>query len=117
MLAEEGAHVVVPGRSLKKVNEALAALPGKFTAVEADLGTADGARKLIAAVPDTDILVNNLGIYESKDFTAITGSTTSRSICSAASAWRGIISPPCSSATGAASSSSPAKPPPRYTRT
>ena len=72
MLADEGAHVVVPGRSLKKVNEALAGLPGKFIAIEADLGTADGARKLIAEVPDTDILVNNLGIYESKDFTAIT---------------------------------------------
>jgi NAD(P)-dependent dehydrogenase (short-subunit alcohol dehydrogenase family) len=72
LLAEEGAHVTVPGRSLKKVNKALAGLPGKFTAVEADLGTAEGARKLIAEAPDTDILVNNLGIYESKDFTAIT---------------------------------------------
>jgi NAD(P)-dependent dehydrogenase (short-subunit alcohol dehydrogenase family) len=71
-LAEEGVQVVVPGRNIKKVNEAIAALPGKLTAVEADLGTADGAKKLIAQVPEIDILVNNLGIYESKDFTEIT---------------------------------------------
>ncbi|MEI9997759.1 MAG: SDR family oxidoreductase [Verrucomicrobiota bacterium] len=72
LLAEEGAHVVVPGRSLKKINEAIGSLPGKLSAIEADLGTAEGARRLIAQVPETDILVNNLGIYESKDFTAIT---------------------------------------------
>ena len=72
LLAEEGVEVTVPGRNVKKVNAALASLPGAVRAVEADLGTVDGARKLIAEVPETDILVNNLGIYESKAFTDIT---------------------------------------------
>ncbi|WP_437815082.1 SDR family NAD(P)-dependent oxidoreductase [Sorangium sp. So ce1078] len=72
MLAAEGAEVTVPGRGLKKVNEATATIRGKVSAIEADLSTAEGARKLIAQVPETDILVNNLGIYESKDFTDIT---------------------------------------------
>jgi hypothetical protein len=30
-----------------------------------DLATADGAKHLIEVVPETDILVNNLGIYAS----------------------------------------------------
>jgi NAD(P)-dependent dehydrogenase (short-subunit alcohol dehydrogenase family) len=72
MLSEEGVQVTIPGRNLKKVNEAIASLSGKVRGVEADLGTAEGAKRLIAQVPDTDILVNNLGIYESKDFTDIT---------------------------------------------
>jgi NAD(P)-dependent dehydrogenase (short-subunit alcohol dehydrogenase family) len=72
LLAEEGVEVTVPGRNGKKLNAALAALPGAVRAVEADLGTVDGAGKLIAEVPETDILVNNLGIYESKAFADIT---------------------------------------------
>jgi 3-oxoacyl-[acyl-carrier protein] reductase len=61
----------VPGRNLEKPKEALASLPGTFLAVEADLGTAEGAKKLAAEVPVTDILVNNLGIYEAKPFAEI----------------------------------------------
>ncbi|XXX78406.1 SDR family oxidoreductase [Sorangium sp. So ce134] len=72
MLAAEGAEVTVPGRSLKKVSEAVAAIGGKVSGIEADLSTAEGATELIAQVPETDILVNNLGIYESKSFTDIT---------------------------------------------
>lgn len=72
LLAEEGVQVIIPGRSLKKINEAIAMLPGNAQGVEADLGTAEGAKKLIAQVPEVDILVNNIGIYESKDFADIT---------------------------------------------
>jgi NAD(P)-dependent dehydrogenase (short-subunit alcohol dehydrogenase family) len=72
LLAEEGVEVTVPGRNAKKLEAAIAPLPGTVRAIEADPGTADGARKLIAEVPETDILVNNLGIYESKDFADIT---------------------------------------------
>src|ERR1700722_2262766 len=72
LLAEEGVEVTVPGRNAMKLESAVASLPGTVHVVEADLGTADGARKLIAKVPGTDILVNNLGIYESKDFSEIT---------------------------------------------
>ena len=72
LLAEEGVEVTIPGRNAKKLEAAVASLPGNVHVVEADLGTADGARKLIAEVPEADILVNNLGIYESKDFSDIT---------------------------------------------
>jgi NAD(P)-dependent dehydrogenase (short-subunit alcohol dehydrogenase family) len=71
MLAEEGVEVTIPGRNSKKLNDAIASLPGNVYGIEADLGTAEGARKLIEQVPETDILVNNLGIYESKNFVDI----------------------------------------------
>ena len=71
MLAEEGVEVVVPGRDGKKLNQATASLPGVVHGIETDLGTAEGARKLIEQVPETDILINNLGIYESKRFIGI----------------------------------------------
>jgi NAD(P)-dependent dehydrogenase (short-subunit alcohol dehydrogenase family) len=71
LLAEEGVEVTIPGRNAKKMNEAIRSLPGVVHGIEADLGTADGARRLIERVPETDILVNNLGIYESKNFTDI----------------------------------------------
>lgn len=38
----------------------------KLSGVAGDLGTHQGADRLIAAVPQTDILVNNLGIFEPK---------------------------------------------------
>jgi NAD(P)-dependent dehydrogenase (short-subunit alcohol dehydrogenase family) len=40
--------------------------------IVADPGTAEGADAVIKQVPDTDILVNNLGIYEPKAFADIT---------------------------------------------
>ena len=70
-LAEEGVEVTIPGRNGKKLNEAIASLPGVVHGIEADLGTSAGAMKLIEEVPETDILVNNLGIYESKNFADI----------------------------------------------
>lgn len=70
-LAAAGASVVVTGRSQATVDKALAAIYASSTAasvtgVAADLATAQGAQTLIAAYPDADILVNNLGIYEAK---------------------------------------------------
>ncbi len=38
----------------------------------ADAATAEGAAALVAAAPAVDILVNNLGIYEIKDYATIT---------------------------------------------
>lgn len=71
-LLAEGASVVVPGRSHAKLDEAFPGKPAGLRTVVADLGTAAGAQALISAVPDADILVNNLGIYEVKPFTDIT---------------------------------------------
>jgi NAD(P)-dependent dehydrogenase (short-subunit alcohol dehydrogenase family) len=71
VLQEEGVEVTIPGRARKKLDEALATLSGKARGIEADLGTAEGVAKLIEQIPETDILVNNLGIYEPKNFTDI----------------------------------------------
>src|SRR5687768_6643462 len=72
-LAQEGVAVTICGRNQAKLDAAAAQVGkhGSVTAVLADPGTAAGAATLIAAVPDTDILVNNLGIYEAKPFTEI----------------------------------------------
>ena len=73
-LAAEGVEVTITGRNQAKLDEATAQIAkvGKVNAVLADPATAEGAAALIAAVPDTDILVNNLGIYEAKAFADIT---------------------------------------------
>jgi hypothetical protein len=67
-LANEGASVVVNGRTQKRVDEAVAKLKGKVEGVAADLGAAKGAADVIRRYPEVDILVNNLGIFEVKQF-------------------------------------------------
>jgi NAD(P)-dependent dehydrogenase (short-subunit alcohol dehydrogenase family) len=71
VLSEEGVEITIPGRSSRKLKDALSTLPGSVHGIEADLGTAEGAAKLIEQVPETDILVNNLGIYQPKEFSQI----------------------------------------------
>lgn len=75
-LAREGAGVVLSGRTQKRVDEAVARLrdlaPGAdVRGVAADLGTAEGVATFVEAIPDADILVNNVGIFEPKAFEAI----------------------------------------------
>ena len=72
-LACSGADVVINGRTEKSVQAAIARIAkegprGRIEGVAADLGTADGAAAFIARVPDADILVNNVGIFEPKPF-------------------------------------------------
>jgi NAD(P)-dependent dehydrogenase (short-subunit alcohol dehydrogenase family) len=72
-LAESGADVVVNGREQQRVEHAVtqvrATVPeAKVKGIAADLGTPEGVARLIAQVPDADILVNNLGIFEVKQF-------------------------------------------------
>ena len=72
-LAESGATVVVNGRTEQRVQQAIAevqaAVPqAKLKGVAADLGTSEGAKALLATMPEADILVNNLGIFEPKPF-------------------------------------------------
>ena len=73
-LAAEGATVTICGRDQAKLGDAAKriAAVGDVRAVCADAATASGAAKLIAETSDTDILINNLGIYEAKPFTEIT---------------------------------------------
>jgi NAD(P)-dependent dehydrogenase (short-subunit alcohol dehydrogenase family) len=69
-LAEAGAEVVINGRTQAAVDRAIATLgpAAKARGVAADLATAAGCASLVAAVPDCDILINNMGIFEQKDF-------------------------------------------------
>jgi NAD(P)-dependent dehydrogenase (short-subunit alcohol dehydrogenase family) len=75
-LAQEGASVVVNGRTEQRVKAALKQLQhsgprGKVEGLAANLGTAAGVQQAIARFPALDILVNNLGIFEVKPFEQI----------------------------------------------
>jgi NAD(P)-dependent dehydrogenase (short-subunit alcohol dehydrogenase family) len=72
-LAASGASVVVNGRTQAKVDTAAAAVakavPGsKVRGIAADVSTAAGCKALLATLPDVDILINNAGIFEPKEF-------------------------------------------------
>lgn len=71
-LAQEGAAVWVNGRTQKAVDDALSKITGKARGLVADLGTAAGAAEAVRQLPEVDILVNNVGIYEAKEFASIT---------------------------------------------
>lgn len=71
-LAQEGAKVIVNGRSRERVDAALARLPGEgHSGVVADLGTAEGNAAVIERHPSVDILVNNVGIFAPRPFAEI----------------------------------------------
>jgi NAD(P)-dependent dehydrogenase (short-subunit alcohol dehydrogenase family) len=75
-LAAEGASVVLNGRTKARVDEAVARLkaelPGAAVGgIAQDLGSGKGCRALIAQLPEVDVLVNNLGIFEPKPFEQI----------------------------------------------
>ena len=72
-LAAEGARVIVNGRNEAAVKDAVEALSrhGQAHGVAADLATAAGARTVLdtaARIGAVDILVNNVGYFEVKDF-------------------------------------------------
>lgn len=72
-LAREGATVIINGRSPAAVDKAIQEIKAEFPEAKllplaADNGTAEGCAATIAAYPDVDILVNNLGIYEAVGF-------------------------------------------------
>lgn len=75
-LAGEGATVIINGRSEKRVAEAIEKIRQKHTHAKlepliGDLSTVEAATQAISAFPQSDILVNNLGMYEPKPFEAI----------------------------------------------
>ena len=70
-LANEGAAVIVNGRTQHRVDAAVKT-SGAACGIAADLGTEAGAAEAIAQFPAVDILVNNLGIFEPKPFDQIT---------------------------------------------
>jgi len=81
-LAREGAHVIVNGRTQRRVDEALEKLRSargvRAEGIAADVSGAAGCERVIAAFPELDILVNNMGIFEPKPFEEITDADWSR---------------------------------------
>jgi NAD(P)-dependent dehydrogenase (short-subunit alcohol dehydrogenase family) len=77
LLAQEGASVVVNGRSQRRVEQAVQRIQeesknAQVTGIAADLGTKEGVGLLTRELPTVDILVNNLGIFEPKPFAEVT---------------------------------------------
>lgn len=76
-LAEAGAHVVITGRNQEKVAQAVTQLKMDVPNVQVtgfafNAATAEGCQKIIQALPEVDILINNLGIYGTCEFAEIT---------------------------------------------
>ena len=71
-LAQNGAEVVINGRTAERVTKAIASLQAKapgarFRAAPGDVATAKGVQAILAAAGDVDILVNNAGWFEPKN--------------------------------------------------
>ena len=66
-LLEEGAEVIINGRSQESVDRAIASLREETgrapLGFPADMSTAEGTQAIFAAYPEVDILVNNVGTY------------------------------------------------------
>ena len=76
-LAHEGAAVTVNGRTEARVNSAVdqikEAVPeADINGVAADLSSAEGCRIMTDRLPEVDVLVNNVGIFEPKPFDQVT---------------------------------------------
>jgi len=71
-LAREGVNLVMSARGVEALEEAAAAIRAEtgvqVTTVAADVATADGRARLLAACPRPDILVNNAGGPKPGDF-------------------------------------------------
>lgn len=72
-LANEGARVIINGRTAPSVSTGLEEIRRKVPEARlegfaGDLSTAAAAAELCARTPEVDILVNNLGIFEPKPF-------------------------------------------------
>lgn len=75
-LVAEGAYVTVNGRTQARVDSAIDALVHEFpgatvSGIAADLSTGEGCAALVGLLPEIDVLVNNLGIFEMKSFEEI----------------------------------------------
>ncbi len=76
-LANEGTTVYVNGRNQAKVDEVVKKLTAetgnnKINGIAADFSNIQQIEDLISQLPEVDILVNNVGIFEPKPFAEIT---------------------------------------------
>src|ERR1700720_385927 len=75
-LVAEGASVIVNGRGQARVDSAIGEIrklhrSANATGIASDVSNKAGCAKLILAVAEVDILVNNMGIFEPKPFEKI----------------------------------------------
>jgi NAD(P)-dependent dehydrogenase (short-subunit alcohol dehydrogenase family) len=75
-LAREGVHVTVNGRTQQRVDAAVAAIrkavpAAHLSGIAADFSGIAGSDAVIAKLPEVDILVNNVGIFDPKPFLEI----------------------------------------------
>jgi NAD(P)-dependent dehydrogenase (short-subunit alcohol dehydrogenase family) len=75
-LAAEGARVIINGRTEARVTAAIEKIHrhlknADLLGIAADLGTLQGVQTFLKQAPETDIVVNNLGIFETKPFLEI----------------------------------------------
>jgi NAD(P)-dependent dehydrogenase (short-subunit alcohol dehydrogenase family) len=75
-LLQEGAEVIINGRSEESIDKALTRLHdevpnGNVKGLTADFSNASSVNKLIGQLGTIDILINNVGIYEPSDFIEI----------------------------------------------
>jgi NAD(P)-dependent dehydrogenase (short-subunit alcohol dehydrogenase family) len=76
LLAQEGARVIVNGRTEASVTQALSEIrreapDARLEGFAGDLAEASGAAALLERFPQLDILVNNLGIFQPQPFEEI----------------------------------------------
>ncbi|MEJ2882952.1 SDR family NAD(P)-dependent oxidoreductase [Pedobacter sp. GR22-6] len=76
-LAKEGAEVVLNGRTQQRVDQAVAQIKAdsgndQISGIVADFSDAESIKNLIGELPEVDILINNVAIFEPKAFADIT---------------------------------------------
>jgi NAD(P)-dependent dehydrogenase (short-subunit alcohol dehydrogenase family) len=76
-LATEGAEVIINGRTNERVDKAIVEIKTetgnqKVTGITADFSKAEEIEVLVKQLPAVDILVNNVAIFEPKEFIEIT---------------------------------------------
>lgn len=76
-LLQEGASVIINGRTQQKVNDIVEKLSqqvpgGSVAGIAADFSKQEEVQHLVQQLPAVDILVNNAGIFEPKPFLEIT---------------------------------------------
>lgn len=76
-LAAEGAKVIINGRTAQRVNAAVEQIKNdtgnnEISGAVADFTKAEDIEALVKQVPEVDILINNVAIFEPKEFRDIT---------------------------------------------
>jgi NAD(P)-dependent dehydrogenase (short-subunit alcohol dehydrogenase family) len=76
LLAKEGASVIINGRTQQRIDEGINEIKSEIdhatvSGVAADFSKADEVNALIKQIPEVDILINNVAIFEPKPFAEI----------------------------------------------